>query len=136
MASRTDLASPVLAASTTEADGPAGPAASTPMTAIRGRTKNPARYFERILNLLRLLQLIGVDRRVLRQRLRAVFVVGQRMVSVGHANFREAPAVVLVRQHAGDDPRRVGPEGEPLQVEQDLRVLVEADGNGRRPLHG
>src|SRR5262245_7649516 len=53
MASRTALASPVLAASTTEADGPA---AFTPMMAMNGRINNPARYFERILDLRRLLK--------------------------------------------------------------------------------
>ena len=67
-----------------------------------------------------------VDLRQLRQLLGIALVVRDRMMRVGHADLRIGAAAELAAHHERDDARQVALVREHLQVEHQLRVLVEA----------
>ena len=61
-----------------------------------------------------------------------VTVMGQRMVRFRHAYFWVGASTRLSRELKGDDPSDVGPQGQHLEIEHQLRVV----GVRRRHTHG
>ena len=55
-----------------------------------------------------------------------------RVVRFRHADLRVGPPAVLAADHEADDAGQVGLVGQHLQVEHQLRVLVESGGNAQR----
>ena len=56
------------------------------------------------------------------------------MMLIRHADVRIRPVADLARENHAEDARRVRLEREQLQVEHELRVLVERSGNAERPI--
>ena len=54
-----------------------------------------------------------------------VLMVRQRVVRVGHPELGERAVAQLLADHEGDDPRHVRFERQNLQVDHDLRVVLE-----------
>ena len=59
-------------------------------------------------------------------------MVRRRVVRLRHADLRVGAATVLAADHEADDAGQVGLVGQHLQVEHQLRVLVEGGGNPQR----
>ena len=77
---------------------------------------------------------IGVDLGLLLDQARVVAVVRSGMMLIRHADVRIRPVADLARENHAEDARRVGLEREQLQVEHELRVVVERRGDAERPL--
>ena len=71
------------------------------------------------------LRVVAVDLRHVRHQLRQVVVVRQRMVRLRHPDLRVGARALLLADHERDHPRQVGLEGEELQVEHQLQVVLE-----------
>ena len=71
------------------------------------------------------LRVIAIDLRHVRDELRSVVVVRQRMVRFGHADLRVRPGALLLADHERDDARQVGLKRQELQVEHQRQVVFE-----------
>ena len=72
------------------------------------------------------LHVIGVDLGDLRDLLRFLLMVRDRVMRVGHADLRIGHAAVLVSHHEGDDAREIALKRQHLQVEHQVHVIFPA----------
>ena len=77
-------------------------------------------------------RVVRVDAGQLVELVGVVLVVRRRVVRLGHPDLGIGAAAVLAADHEADDPRQVRLPSQHLQVEHQLRVLVERGGHPQR----